>query len=99
MPIISSLNNTSAGSIALPDGTYIQEIIQQEISGNVPAGGVQYGSAQGGSDIVQSFSLSANDTERVVIAGWAAPSAVYFDIPAGWNGANINIYIVVGSLS
>lgn len=96
---VSSLDNTTAGSVIIPDGCYLVSVIQKETTGNKVTGGIKYGSTSGGDDIVFSMNMDANETERLLITDYKAPSTVYFDAVEDWAGATVDIHIVVDSLT
>jgi hypothetical protein len=97
--IISSLNSVAAGNITVPSGCYLREIIQIEKAGFKVLGGIKYGTTEGDDDLVASFNMDANSQDRISIDHYRTPSVVYFDAVDDWNGASVDIYIILGSLS
>ena len=97
--ILESLNNTQAGSIDIPANCYLVSVIQKETAGQKVIGGIKYGSAIGLDDIIQSFNMDPNETERLLIENYKAPSTLYFDACIDWNGASVDLNIVIESLT
>lgn len=96
--VLSSSANTQKGSISIPSGCYLREIIQEETAGNKVIGGIKYGSSDGGQDIVAAFNIDPMEKDRIAIDGYVQPSVIFFDAVEGWNGASVDIYIIVGDL-
>ena len=102
--IISALNVISAGSINVTSGHYIREILQFETAGNKVLGGIAYGNSLDINNnvipnIVGSYDCEANSSSKLIITDYRNPSTIYYNAGENWNGANVNIYIVLGSLT
>lgn len=88
------------GTFIVPAGEYIESIVIEERGGNDVIGGIRFGLSHGEDNIVGCINVDANTlTPRVTLTippfSMSNPTTVYFDAVNNWNGALIDIYVVL----
>lgn len=95
---------TSAFSLTLPAGAYIQSVILQETSGAAVTGGVKIGTTSGGTDVVAAIVMPASSLAMTSDASFGAaqkrafsatvPQTLFFGAVSSFNGAALNATVV-----
>jgi hypothetical protein len=92
-------------SFVLPARCYIAGIILANTTANAVTGGLKFGSASGGVDVVAAVPVGANATLSVPDAlvlkrffSLSAPQSIFIDAVTAWNGASIVGAVIYGQL-
>ncbi len=91
----------SATSAALPANSYISQIFVKNNSANAVTGGLKFGTASGGVDIVAALPVAASVytvPASLLLSRFPAAQTIFIDAVAAWNSANVDITIVYGQL-
>lgn len=109
LPVLNKLvliGVTAATSALLPPNSVIREVLAQGTNANAVTGGLKFGTAAAGVDIVAALAVAGNSlnfvTDALLLKRWFSVSAaqqIFIDAVTAWNSANVNITILYENLS
>lgn len=90
----------AAGSFTVPANYAIVGIYAKNSTANAVTGGLKFGTAAGGAQVVTALAVGANATVATTDANlalriWGANQTVYYDAVTAWNSAVVDLTIVL----
>ena len=93
---------TAAGTFVVPAGYAIQYVYINNTTANAITGGLKFGTAAGGTQVVAAQAVGANALLVILSADIVSrifsrtvPQTVYFDAVTAWNAASVDIKILL----
>lgn len=87
-------------TLTIPANAIMLGVEIAELAGNSITGGINIGTTANGNDIVNGYTISANQLTSILdnsmLKRWismTAPTTIYFSAKTAWNNAKINAYI------
>lgn len=102
--VVSTTNAaiTAAGSFVVPAGYAITQLYIVNNNANAVTGGLKFGTAAGGTQVVTAQAVAANAIVAVAdsavtlrLFSKTVAQTVYFDAVTAWNGANVDIVAIM----
>lgn len=94
---LTALGATAAGTLALPAGATILQIVVKNNTANAITGGLKIGSTVGGVDVVAALTVAGSviaPPATMLVAAFLTAQTLYFDAVVAWNSANVDITVI-----
>jgi hypothetical protein len=98
--IIPKTTFTSNGTLLVPKGYAIDQIIVNETSGNAVTGGIKIGTTSGATDVVVALAVAGNSLQVILDAtllkrmfSFSADQTLFVQTVTLWNSASVDIYV------
>ena len=102
---VRMLGVTAADTFVVPAGYGISSIYFDETAGNAITGGLDLGTTLAGTDVVNSFvitaSLVGSVSQDLILLRWfsrTANTTIYVGAGSSWNSASLNLCVVLDKI-